>query len=334
MSDTEMATPQASKAEVMFAMAYFSLSSIGMMLGNKMATNYLPLPSTLVIAQALFTVIPLALSSEVIPLQRQLIIRWMPCAVLFAMMLFTSMQSFLFANVSTILVFRNIATIVSTVVEYFVRGKVANYRIVASEITIVLGCVIYGWTQLGLKFWGLFWVLLNVGAQVAYGNIVKLYLCNLKDPHGNELGKYSCAYYNNVLGLPFFFVTFALWGEYKAVVPSVMKIQTWGWCIILFTCVMGYFLATTGFGLQKLVSATSFLVINNMVKIGNILLGIIFLNDRFSGLMPALGCVISLGAGVWYSWEQNALNNAPITKHVMSGCTIDPEPENNKSVKS
>eukprot|EP00992_Anisonema_acinus_P002533 TRINITY_DN10858_c0_g1_i1.p1 TRINITY_DN10858_c0_g1~~TRINITY_DN10858_c0_g1_i1.p1 ORF type:complete len:326 (+),score=98.89 TRINITY_DN10858_c0_g1_i1:59-1036(+) len=294
--------------EVALAVVYFSISSIGMMTGNKVATNHLRAPSTLVILQAIATFVPLGLMKDTLPLQRDLCRKWVPVAALFASMLFTSMQSFLYATVSTILVFRNIATIISTVVEYLVRGKKANTRIVASEITIVLGCVIYGWSQLGLNFWGLFWIMANVAVQVAYGNLVKVYLCNLRDSTGKELSKYSCAYYNNVLAIPFFSLTFLVWGEHTHLREMVTAVSPWGWLCIGFTCVAGYFLATTGFGLMKLVSATTFLVVNNMVKIANILLGILFLNDTFSGILPIIGCVLSLGAGVWYSWEQNKLN--------------------------
>eukprot|EP00906_Rhabdomonas_costata_P004023 RCo006034 len=303
------AAGSASMAEVSVAVLYFSVSSIVMMTGNKLATVHLPLPSTLVIVQAIFTVLPLALNKEVLPLQLWLVRRWLPIAALFAAMLFTSMQSFLYATVSAILVFRNIATIVSTVVEYLVRGKEANARIIASEVLIVLGCVIYGWTQLGIDPRGLMWVLLNVVAQVAYGNLVKVRLCTIRDAHNRKLSKYTCAYYNNVLGLPMFFATFCVYGEFTKLAPLIDKLTVWGCCVILFTCVAGYFLATSGFGLQHLVSATSFLVVNNMVKIANILLGIVFLNDRFSGVVPALGCILSLGAGVWYSVEQNRLSS-------------------------
>uniref|UniRef100_A0A7S4FJH3 Sugar phosphate transporter domain-containing protein n=1 Tax=Eutreptiella gymnastica TaxID=73025 RepID=A0A7S4FJH3_9EUGL len=301
--------------EIILATVYFSVASIGMMTGNKVATNHLPLPSTLIILQAVATCAPLAVSSQVIGLQKALCVKWLPVAALFAAMLFTSMQSFLYCTVSTILVFRNVATICSTVVEYFVRGKKANVQIVASELTIIAGCVVYGWGQLGISWLGFFWIMLNVAAQVAYGNLVKVYLSTLRDDRGQELSKYTCAYYNNFLCLPFFLLTFFIWGEHNTILANAERVSTWGWAMVVFTCVCGYCLATSGFGLQKLVSATTFLVVNNMVKIANILLGMVFLNDRFSSFSAAAGCIVSLGAGVWYSYEQNKLNAAP-QKHV------------------
>eukprot|EP00667_Euglena_gracilis_P012618 EG_transcript_12975 len=300
---------QPNPREIMLAVIYFSASSIGMMTGNKVATNHLPLPSTLIILQAIATCIPLATNAEVLGLQKKLCVKWVPVTVLFAAMLFTSMQSFLYCTVSTILVFRNVATICSTVVEYLVRGKKANLPIIASELTIILGCVIYGWGQLGISWLGFFWIMLNVAAQVAYGNLVKVYLSTLKDDNGQELSKYTCAYYNNLLCLPIFGITFFIWGEHNVVSLKVASVSPLGWGVIAFTCICGYYLATSGFGLQRLVSATTFLVVNNMVKIANILLGMFFLADRFSSAWAAFGCILSLGAGVWYSYEQNKLNS-------------------------
>ena len=92
--------------------------------------------------------------------------------------------------------------------------------------------------------------------------------------------QYTCAYYNNFLCLPFFLLTFFIWGEHNTILANAERVSTWGWAMVVFTCVCGYCLATSGFGLQKLVSATTFLVVNNMVKIANILLGMVFLNDR------------------------------------------------------
>mmetsp|Transcript_39755 Transcript_39755/g.71234 ORF Transcript_39755/g.71234 Transcript_39755/m.71234 type:complete len:176 (-) Transcript_39755:162-689(-) len=173
--------------------------------------------------------------------------------------------------------------------------------------------------------------MLNVAAQVAYGNLVKVYLSTLKDAKGQDLNKYTCAYYNNLLCLPFFMITFFIWGEQNSIVDKTTTISAWGWCIIIFTCACGYFLATTGFGLQKLVSATTFLVVNNMVKIANILLGMMFLNDRFTSSLAAFGCVVSLGAGVWYSYEQNKINQQPVPKESNSSDAEDdtkPSPGN------
>lgn len=81
--------------------------------------------------------------------------------------------------------------------------------------------------------------------------------------------QYTCAYYNNLLCLPIFGITFFIWGEHNVVSLKVASVSPLGWGVIAFTCICGYYLATSGFGLQRLVSATTFLVVNNMVKIAD-----------------------------------------------------------------
>eukprot|EP01006_Ploeotia_vitrea_P040952 TRINITY_DN66474_c0_g1_i1.p1 TRINITY_DN66474_c0_g1~~TRINITY_DN66474_c0_g1_i1.p1 ORF type:complete len:321 (-),score=12.96 TRINITY_DN66474_c0_g1_i1:100-1062(-) len=302
-----MSSTVPSTKDVATASFLFSASSIGMMSGNKWATLYMPLPSTIILFQVITTAILLFPQKNVSKLSLPIVIKWIPVAALFSAMIFTSMRTFLYVNVSTILVYRNVSSIVSTVVEYFVRGKKASFNTVASEVTIVLGCVIYAWGQLQFNWRGFFWIVLNVLAQVAYGNLVKVYLHTIKTPDGKELTKYTCSYYNNVLCLPFILATLIIWGEHTKVADTLSNMIPMGWVAVSFTCVVGYFISTSGFGLQRLVSATTFLVVNNMVKIANILIGILFLNDKLVGWRAVLGCCLSLGAGIWFSWEQNRL---------------------------
>eukprot|EP01059_Diplonema_ambulator_P035693 TRINITY_DN8513_c0_g1_i1.p3 TRINITY_DN8513_c0_g1~~TRINITY_DN8513_c0_g1_i1.p3 ORF type:complete len:154 (+),score=55.94 TRINITY_DN8513_c0_g1_i1:674-1135(+) len=114
--------------------------------------------------------------------------------------------------------------------------------------------------------------------------------------------------FNNLLCLPYLVVVACVSGEpwyYSEILPAVPMS---GWVVILVTCVIGFMISTSGFGLQKLVSATTFLVINNMTKILNIILGIVFLNDNLPGGISVLGCFISLGGGFWYSYQTMQLN--------------------------
>ena len=87
---------------------------------------------------------------------------------------------------------------------------------------------------------------------------------------------------------------------------KVESVTIGGWAWVTITCVLGFMISTSGFGLQKLVSATTFLVVNNVTKFLNILLGLLFLNDSI-GFHDGGGCVIAIGAGAWYSYAQMRL---------------------------
>jgi len=284
------------------AVAQFAVASVAMMVGNKQAVTALPLPCTVVIIQCVGTLLLLGFCRQHLkPIEAGTAKHWLPIAVLFALMIFTSMKTFVYVGVSTVIIMRNVGAIVTTVVEYYVRGVTVNRRIVASEVAIVVGAVMYGWGAVDFNWTGLFWLLVNVGGQVAYGVTVK----KLTDIHAEirDMSKYTMSLYNNTLALPLIAVVLVLQKEHEVISDKVAAVTAGGWAVIAVTCFFGFLISTSGFGLQKLVSATTFLVINNLTKFFNILLGVLFMNDKLVGFSDAAGCVVALGAGFWYSYE-------------------------------
>eukprot|EP01064_Diplonema_japonicum_P023499 TRINITY_DN3393_c0_g2_i1.p1 TRINITY_DN3393_c0_g2~~TRINITY_DN3393_c0_g2_i1.p1 ORF type:complete len:354 (+),score=82.32 TRINITY_DN3393_c0_g2_i1:58-1119(+) len=308
-----------SPAVFMMAVAQFCFSSVGMMVGNKMAMDYLrdtetghAVPSTLVVVQVLGTLALLAYFRQHIDkdkLNLESAKSWIPIFTLFAGMIYTSAKTFQYVHVSFVIIVRNVGAIVTTFVEYFVRNTTVNAQILIAEIVIVFGTVLY--SQEGSRyfkdFWsGITWCMMNVVCQTFYGVTLKWKMDN--DRSIKEMSKYTMSLFNNLLCLPYLVVVAGVSGEpwyYSEILPTVPMA---GWFVILVTCIIGFMISTSGFGLQKLVSATTFLVINNMTKILNIILGIVFLNDNLPGAISVLGCFISLAGGFWYSYQTMQLN--------------------------
>lgn len=308
MKDSDMSAPPppTSKSAFISAVMQFCISSVGMMLGNKLAVDALPLPCTLVIIQAVGTLLLLAFfRSSLDRIKPDIAVQWLPIAVLFTLMLYTSLKSFVYVSVSTVLIFRNVGAIITTVVEYFVRGEVVNTEIVLSELTIVLGAVMYGWGSASFSWIGFFWIMVNVCAQVAYGVLVKHRMD--KKPQFKEMSKFTMSLYNNTLAIPMLMVVLLLQSEQFVVLERIEAVTPVGWGWIAVTCILGFMISTSGFGLQKLVSATTFLVINNVTKFLNIFLGLMFLQDKIVGLLDGSGCVIAILAGFWYSNAQSRM---------------------------
>lgn len=284
------------------AVGQFAVASIAMMVGNKAAVQALPLPCLVVIIQVIGTLGLLFLyKSEIQPLSMVTAKKWLPIATLFTSMLFTSLQAFVYVGVSEVIIYRNIGAIVTTVVEYFVRGVTVNKRILASEAAIVIGAIIYGYYSVKFSVVGFVWVMINVGCQVAYGVTMKK-LTDL-NPELQELSKYTMSTYNNLLALPMIIFVFFFQGEYETAAIRFGETTGWGWFIIGVTCFFGFLISTSGFGLQKLVSATTFLVINNLTKFGNIGIGMAFLNDTVASNTQLSGLMVAMLAGAWYSYE-------------------------------
>jgi hypothetical protein len=183
-----------SSTEMLSALLLFGVSSIGMMLGNKLAVSALPLPCTLVLIQAIGTLgLLFGTRSKMDSFRKDIAIQWLPIAMLFTLMLYTSLKSFVYATVSTVIIFRNIGVIFTTIVEFIVRGETVNIEIVAAELTIVAGAVIYGWSSVDFTWVGLFWILFNVAGQVAYGVLVKSQMD--RRPHFKEMTKFTMSFY-------------------------------------------------------------------------------------------------------------------------------------------
>eukprot|EP01060_Flectonema_neradi_P040892 TRINITY_DN9489_c0_g1_i4.p1 TRINITY_DN9489_c0_g1~~TRINITY_DN9489_c0_g1_i4.p1 ORF type:complete len:375 (+),score=56.38 TRINITY_DN9489_c0_g1_i4:43-1167(+) len=301
------------------ALGQFCFSSVGMMIGNKMGMEFLKdpetgaaLPSTFVALQIVGTLLLLTQFQNKIEkdkLNLECARSWAPVFTLFAGMLYTSAKTFQYVHVSFVIIVRNVGAIITTFVEYLVRGTSVNAEIIFSEIIIVIGTVMYGYE--GLKafkdFWtGMQWCLLNVLCQTLYGVTLKYKMENDEDI--KDMSKYTMSLFNNLLCLPYLIIVALAAGEPNHYGEILPKVPPHGWLLILVTCAIGFMISTSGFGLQKLVSATSFLVINNMTKILNIILGVVFLGDHLPSFFAFLGCFVSLGGGFWYSFEVMALN--------------------------
>ncbi|EPY29544.1 GDP-mannose transporter [Strigomonas culicis] len=280
------------------AIFMFTISSVGMMMTNKLAVSAFPLPCSLVFIQNIATLAILSLfARQISGINKQVLINWIPIALLFSVMLFTSLKSFVYVNVSTVVIMRNIGSIITTVVEYVVRGEKVNTEIVLSELAIAGGAYLYGYQNASLNWIGFFWVMINVIAQVAYGVTLKHYMAS--KTHFASMTKYTMSLLNNALCLPCI-LFLILVQEFGSLGSNVMKVDFMGFFWIALTCVIGFLISTSGFGLQKLVSATTFLVVNNLVKFFNIFLGFVFLGDQM-GLYDGIGCFVALSAGAWYS---------------------------------
>jgi len=304
---------------VVFAILQFAVSSVVMVAGNKAAVQHLPHPCTLVIIQAVGTLVLLAVFyRSQVSLNTATVMQWLPISMLFTTMLFTSMKSMVHSTVSTILVLRNIGPIFTTLGELMLGKLQISGGIAAAELLIVCGAVLYTGGAVDTSPQSLFWILINVAAQVTYGLMLKHTMET--SPIVKEMSKFTMSFYNNLLCLPPVLLMLFLYGEHTKLTateadgtPSadaITSVSPWGWGIIALTCVFGFVISTSGFGVQRLVSATSFLVLNNVTKFANIFFGIVVMGDKVYGTRAVSGCILALGAGATIHTNRCVLSTA------------------------
>lgn len=287
------------------AIAFFTVASICMMSGNKVAIQHLPHPLTLILLQTFATLaLLMTKKSEIAPLEMKKVILWLPCTVLFVFMLATSLFALKAVTISAVLIFRNGGNVINAFVESVVLGKPVTPLTLAALLTTVFGAMMYGYTNADITLSGFFWVMANVLGQVGYGVYVKWLMERRKAEL--QLSKFGMAFYNNVLSIPIFLFLWLVNGEHSEAAGALTTLATNGTGVFVvgLTCVFGFLISIAGFQLQSVVSATAFMVINNAAKIANILFGILIMKDTFSGPISVLGCIVALGGGAWYSYEQ------------------------------
>eukprot|EP00756_Hemistasia_phaeocysticola_P000190 Hpha_TRINITY_DN10129_c0_g1::TRINITY_DN10129_c0_g1_i1::g.131453::m.131453/K15356/VRG4, GONST1; GDP-mannose transporter len=301
----------ASKRELVWAIGVFGFSAVGMTTGNKLAVEYLrdkesevALPGTLVLLQMLGTLMLLGVNwSKIDPslVSWKHAWKWVPIFCLSATGMYTSARAFVYVNVSFVIIMRNLGTFLTTAVEYFVRKQQVSTQTLLAEAAILAGIVLYGHSMVHVKdFWkGIFWCSSNTLVITAWSVLLKHRIDN--DPDVKALNKFAMSFYNNLMGVPYFFSAAVLTNEHKYWKPVFSGLTPAGWVVVLITCAIGFMISTSGFALQRLVTATTFNVINNLVKVVNILFGLVFLNDKFPGTLSVAGCIIALLAGGWYS---------------------------------
>eukprot|EP00672_Neobodo_designis_P004841 CAMPEP_0174855136 /NCGR_PEP_ID=MMETSP1114-20130205/32544_1 /TAXON_ID=312471 /ORGANISM="Neobodo designis, Strain CCAP 1951/1" /LENGTH=289 /DNA_ID=CAMNT_0016089861 /DNA_START=94 /DNA_END=963 /DNA_ORIENTATION=+ len=277
-----------------------------MIIGNKKAVGALPLPCTLLLVQVIGTLVLLG----VLPYSRRamagvstrVVVAWIPIAVIFSTMIFTSLKSFQHAGVATILIFRNATAILTTATEVVMGQASTSAGVLAAELTIVIGATMYGNGAIDFSWVGFGWIFFNMCAQVAYGVTLKSYFAGNAAMKG--LSKFDMSLLNNALCVPLVAAVGLAQGEtVDGAVAAVRSMDATGALYVGLTCVAGFLISTSGFGLQRLVSASTFIVVNNLAKFVNILLGIVFLGEQVRGPMAIGGCVVAVLGGCWYSFE-------------------------------
>merc|ERR1719440_1438191 len=84
--------------------------------------------------------------------------------------------------------------------------------------------------------------------------------------------------------------------------------------LMALSCAIGLGLSYFGLAVQKAVSATSVMVIQNIVKVGVVMVGVTFFGDSLKSPMACAGIALSLGGSLYYSKIQIDMKNAAAKK--------------------
>mmetsp|Transcript_14229 Transcript_14229/g.24242 ORF Transcript_14229/g.24242 Transcript_14229/m.24242 type:complete len:344 (+) Transcript_14229:112-1143(+) len=296
------------EANLVLSCTFYMISSAGMSIFNKLAVQALGLPIAIVVIQMGFTVVTCAASPSSIHIgSLRDALRWgLTVPMLFAAMLVSSMIAMQYNTLGTVVVFRNIAPLITLAIESMFRiPMVVSRDTLLALLTIVVGVGTYYANLFSLSRVGLAAILANM----AFAVLERLTQRYLMAQSPVDLSKPAMMLLNNAFGLvPGVALLFA-YGEASRL-SSLGSLSAYDGCIVLLSCLNGLAISYAGLRVQQLVTATTFMVLTNVNKFAVIAFGVLFLRDDIT-VQSACGMLLAIGGGVWYGRARAAVPAAP-----------------------
>ena len=312
------APPSENALTVAAALAVYCVSGTLLTLANKLAVLALPAPHTLLVVQNGATVLlllaatsaaPGAVGGALPPLTAEAVRAWLPLTLLFVGMLASSLLALQAVSAVTLIVVRNLGTLVVAFFERVVLGAQISTLAVFSLLGILLGAVMYGLYDLQFSAVGYAWLAVNVACTAAFQIYVKGLIAGLPKTGPGALGPFGMSYYNNVISLPVLLLVAAATGEGPRLPALLAALSTRGWAAVAASALLGFALSTSAFLVNTLVSATSMMVANNVNKFALIILSELFVEQTL-GLLAALGTALVLLFAWLYSQSRGSWASA------------------------
>jgi len=166
--------------------------------------------------------------------------------------------------------------------------------------SMLLGALVYCSDDLFFDASGYAWALLHITSMTCYTILIKSKFSSMK------ITVDEMAFYNNLLSLPFLFllsITQMVYSQetvFRDIVECTNRLQCIG--TITLSCTCGVLISVAAFHCQKVVSATTFLCLNNFSKIPAVVLSCYLFNENISS-KSAHGMIISIISAFFYAYS-------------------------------
>jgi drug/metabolite transporter (DMT)-like permease len=301
--------------ETTISLIVYCISGTLLTLVNKLAILAFPAPNTLLLFQNGATVLLLLALTHIAPdrvggplpsLTLSAFKSWLPLTLLFVGMLGSSLLALQNVSSVTLIVFRNLCTLVVAFFERLVLGSEINTLAIFSLVGILCGAILYALNDIQFSIIGYAWLIVNVSCTAAFQIYVKSLISHLPKDGPGSLGPFGMSYFNNVISLPVFGILAAIMGEVSHLRELIYALSVKSWIIIVSSALLGFTLSTSAFLVTKLVTATSMMVANNVNKFALIILSELFVEQTLvplsslgTALVMVFAWIYSQSKGVW-----------------------------------
>merc|ERR1719197_2432534 len=139
-----------------------------------------------------------------------------------------------------------------------------------------------------------------------------------------DLTTETCVLLNNLLGcIPTALMGYRL-GEMKEF-NSALWFQSSATLLLILSGIIGSGICYFAIAVQREISATSFMVLQNSSRMCVVVAGIVIFGDRVDSLAKVVGLLLSFGGAIWYGRTQ--LDAAMAAKEALKAQEQDPEKE-------
>jgi len=228
--------------------------------------------------------------------------KWMVVPFLFSGILATSLLSFKKASLSTVMICRNVLPFITFSIEKVFQNTPATVSgsLMLSMISTLAGVVLYSVSQSKHAADS------SEGMLLVYINALfcacdRLCQSNLLKSNGFGASISFCLLLNNLVGMVPILMLAVATGETQGWHHALTKSQPITWLWVSLSCCCGFCLGYLGLKTQRAVTATTSLMLQNIVKVLLIFVGVMCFGDVLD--MPAMaGCSIAIVGGLWYGF--------------------------------
>jgi len=258
---------------------YMAFSST-MLIINRAAIRFFPLPSTLLVLQMAVSALLVWFFGQinylkVDKLEWEKIKQYFGVVVVFILNLYTNVKAVQGSNVETVIVFQTLTSLAVAYGDFkLLNGGTPSIKIVASLLIIVVGSILYMIVDSasGFRLDAYAWVFAYFFAKITD----MLYTKHIVDTV--PMTSWGRSFYNNFLAL-FPVLVMAVGLREPAKLQAHIVDETFDQPItnimVFLSCIMGLGISITGFKCREAVSATSFSVIGNMNKVFTVIINVL-----------------------------------------------------------
>lgn len=321
---------QYSPSSVTFSIVFYTFCSSLMLVANKLALYFNPVPATVVCIQVAGTVcfilVIRALGlSEVDEFDWPRVKAFLPYTVSFVLVLYSNGRAIEFSNIETVIVFRAGTPLIVSALDYALLGReLPSGRSVLALLGMCMSVVGYASTDSEFQMKGISaygWVITYVLAVVFETTYGKKICQGIKF----NAPVWGQVMYCNALGLlPLVALGFFA-GEAKFIEKHGFNVESKACIALVLSCIVGVGIAWAVWNCRNQVAATTFTLIGVVCKLISVLINV-FIWDKHATFVGILWLVACLGSSSMY-------RQAPMRKDAQRAPVVKPADEIGESGK-